>query len=243
MSETAEETVNPILEAIEEQQPPLAPEVPEEVEAEAEPETPPSFSKPLQKLQMENANLRKEVGAIKKLLEQGLSAKSETTKEDKLAKVREILAGSQGEELERYVPGLRDIVQTLTEEVAESRQSISDSRKARQQSESFEEYMADKPSGFRDAFVEKQAELQAELESEGEKVDEFQLRIAMKEWAKGYLKTAGTPAPKPAPGGKSVIPSTTGARRPSAQTPENLSRQLQQGIGGNLLGVTMKNSK
>ncbi len=233
MSETAEETTtNPILEAIEEQ-PPLAPETVEETEPPEEH----AFSKPLQKLQMENANLRKEVGAIKKLLEQGLASKSDATKVDRLAKVRGILAGAEGEEIEKYVPGLRGLIGDLTDEVEESRKSRTDADKSTQQTRDFEDYMSDKPAGFREAYGAKQDELEAEYESEGIKVDDFQLRIAMKEWAKSYLKTAGTPAPKPAPGGKSVIPSTTGARRTPSGTPEAIMKQLQSGIGGNLLGI------
>lgn len=245
MSEQATEEappLNPILEAIDAKSATETPatEAVEETTEETGEETveeSPKWSKPLQKLQQENANLRKDIASIKGLLEKGFAAKTPEAKQDKLAKVRELLKGEQGEDMERFMPGLRGIMADLADEVAETRQGATESATQRQKADAFEDYMSDKPAGFREAYSEKQAELQAELEAEGEEVDEFAMRIAMKDWAKGYLKTAKTPAATPAPSGKSVIP-VTGARRASnAHTPEALTKQLQSGVGGNLLGV------
>ena len=217
----------------------------------------PDFSKLLQKEQMQRANLERSFGEFREeisgKLDAALQARTVAEKKDALMELEASMDGAEGAEMEKYLPGITKTLKVLTQEVRSGRAKPADTSKVEAlearlaAKEEFDAYMADKSPEFRKAYTTHQKELMAELREAGEEVDEKALRIAMRQFAKGWKDPDGEEPPekpaKTAPGGKPVIPAASGARHTVAKDPLEVLRSghVQDKDGniqpGNLLGI------
>ena len=246
MSETATQVETPPL------NPETAAETP--VETGGEPKAH-DFSKPLQKVQMENANMRRELADLKGMLEEFKAARTTVDKKDALDDLQAAMDGEQGQQFESMVPGLSKTLKAIAARVKEGgKPAVQDPRiealeKRLEASEKFGKFMSDKTPEFRKAYAAYQRELEADLREEGEEYDAGALAIAMRQFVKGWKEPEGnegeeTPAPaKPTGGKKPVIPANTGARHTGQKDPMEVLRSghFMDEAGnirpGNLLGI------
>jgi hypothetical protein len=219
------------------------PETPEGEEAEAttpEPEkTPPEWSKPVQKLQQNIANLTKQLEQLTK----GSKTETPVQAATRLAKAKAMLTGDKRKDLDTYMPGVSDAIEDLVAAVEDRGATAPDGLeelKTLKQELEYKAYFADYPASYRKDF-----EVQQKAFEEDDNMTGAELRGAMTAWFKRYVadkaanKEAGTPKRAASgSGANKVIPANTGPRR---STQPNLKRMLQAGEGGgNIGGLDMK---
>ncbi len=230
--------------------PPLSPdsapepqEQPVETQAEAtETEAPaaPDYSKLIQREQMERANLsktmQKRLDSIETLL-QGIASQPRAQQADDLDEV-----DKHAESLESILPGSGAALKKLAQEARANRGfrgELDSLKKETAKQREFDDFMSQYPAPVKTAFSARQQELIAELKESGIEADESQVSIAMGQWLKAELKRreAAAPAdPKKAATSGRILPKTGAAR----QEPKSTYQKLRDGIGGNLLGIKMK---
>lgn len=246
MSETATEELAPLAPAEEVQDPDAQAEA-AEPEAEAV-EAQDRFSKPLQKVQMENANLRRDVAELKTLILQQAAKPQTAAAKDRLESMLEEAKTEYGESN----PGLMKIVNALADELREGKATRSDLQRKLEEVQgvsAYENFMAGRSSQFRTEFSEAQAELVASaMEEFGEKPSIRELRLAMTGWVKNWDKsnqpqTTTKPNAPSAPRRSTVIPTGAGARNQSQISLADAlaSGKVPDGRGGyrsgNVLGI------
>ncbi len=207
---------------------PLNPEAEVEVAVEEAPqtetETPaeenPQFSKLLQREQMERANLAKEVKSLKEMLSKALSAKTPEVRE---SRVDDLLNNEKFHRLAERDPEAAELFKAQVERTNAQLEKTRELERRQEARERFEDFMADKPPGFREAYTREQRRLMDELAEDGFEADETQLGIALGQWSKRWLtekKTAAKPAVT-APGGNRILPQTGARPKSEAARPSN----------------------
>lgn len=216
---------------------------PEQGEAEAEAEAPqqepekapPEWSKPVQKLQQNIANLTKQLEQLTK----GTKTETPVQQATRLAKAKAMLTGDKRKDLDTYMPGMSDVIEDLVSALEDRGTNVPDDLeelKAIQEEIKFEKFFAKYPESYRRDFEAQQKVYMEKYNvTGGEK-----LQIAMDSWFERYVadkaanKEAGTPKrPASGSGATKVIPANTGPRRSSQP---NIKRILQAGEGGGNIG-------
>ncbi len=207
-----------------ETQAPLNPEVETETaeqvaqveteEAETVEEVPqPDYSKLLQKEQMARANLEKkmdkQLSAILEAVKSGASEKAQATN---LNKLKGYLNSDEGRTLAASNPGLADAIATMAEEASEAKRRANEVEERQTRQADFDDFMTDKPSGFREAYVREQRRLMDEVKEDGLDADETALGIAMAQWTKRWMKSKTAPAAAATATGVGKVTPTAGAK-------------------------------
>lgn len=205
--------------------PDAVPETPvEEVDAAEAPATPPEWSKPLQKMQQEQANFMKRIEGLLKTAQQ---APTPQARASKLDSIMSRIKGNEGQVIAASSPELAALLSDFAEEVADLKSGSDMTQKvtaleARQQAmEAFEEFMQDKPDGFRKAYIAEQKRVQNKWSERGTDVDSKSLQVHMTEWAENYLEklTAGKATAAPRASGTGRVIPAPGARSVSSSKP------------------------
>ncbi len=204
-----------------------------------------TFSKPLQRVQQDSANMRREMAELKNLILAQAAKPQTAAVKDRLDAMLE-----EAKEYGDANPELMKIVKTLAEEIREGKATRTDLQRKLdevQGNSAFENFMAGRPPAFRTEFSEAQAELvDSAVQEYGEKPSTRELRLAMTAWVKNWDKQNQT---------TNKSNNTSGQRRstliPAGAGPRNSGKvslasalangQVPDGRGGykdgNLLGI------
>ncbi len=173
----------------------------------------PDYSKLLQKEQMARANLEKkmdkQLSAILEAVKSGASEKAQATN---LNKLKGYLDSDEGKTLAASNPGLADAIATMAEEAAEAKRKATETDERQSARDRFDEFMLDKPAGFREAYSHEQRRLMDEVKEEGFDADETSLGIAMAQWTKRWMKSKTAPAAATTATGVGKVTPTAGAK-------------------------------
>ncbi len=194
MSTETQAPLNPEVEAT---TPEALAQVEETEEVVAE-EVPPAvdYSKLLQKEQMARANMEKKFEKkFDELLDAIKSGASQQVQANKADTLKSYLESEEGKTLAASTPGLTALIAGVAAEAAEARKKASDTDDRQAARERYEEFMADKPSGFREAYSKEQRRLMDEIAEEGFQADETAVGIAMMQWSKRWMKSKTAPVP------------------------------------------------
>ncbi len=246
MSESDTEELAPLAPTEETGEVAIEPQA-EATEAETTEEQPQDrFSKPLQRVQMENANLRKDVAELKNLILAQAAKPQTAAVKDELDSLLEAAKAEYGDSS----PSLMKVVNALAEEVRKGNATRSDLQRKLEEvqgSTSYEKFISGRPPEFREKYAEAHVELAEAFKREyGEEPTPRELRFALTAWTKTWDEThkpttrSNTTS---APRRSTVIPSGAGARNQSQPSlAEALaSGKVPDGKGGykpgNLLGI------
>lgn len=172
-----------------------------------------------QEFQQERANTVKQ---IERLLGEHLGNRAAPEKKSsKLDEVMAKLNGAEGQAIASQSPEIAAILKDYVESSSTQDSKLEELRRDLAARNAFEDYMEDKPAGFREAYTKQQRLLSTKYRERGIPLTNEQLSVALMEWADNWLekgKTAQPLAPT-APGVKRIVPAQGGARQKADSTP------------------------